>query len=72
MFYWSTVFLLIACISAFMTGLNGLAGVSGQLACGLCLAAMLLAVLSLLLTRQQDPVPLHRAGRESRRNLKDV
>ena len=71
MFYWSTVFVLIACFSGFM-GLSGMAGVSGQMAWGLCLTAVVLALLSLLLSSKQDPAPLRGAGRESRPNLKDI
>jgi uncharacterized membrane protein YtjA (UPF0391 family) len=71
MSYWSAAFVLIACVSGFI-GLNDLAGVSGQLAWGLCLTAVMLAILSLLLNRKQDPAPLHRAGGESRRNLNDA
>jgi uncharacterized membrane protein YtjA (UPF0391 family) len=72
MFYWSTIFLLIAGVSAFV-GMSGLAGISGQEAWGLFLASVMLAVLSLLLSRKPDSAsPRGGLRRDPRRNPQDV
>jgi uncharacterized membrane protein YtjA (UPF0391 family) len=70
MFYWSVIFLLIACMAGYM-GMSGVAGISGPTAWGLVLTSLVLAALSVLLTRKPESAP-QRSFRATRRNLEDA
>ena len=68
MFYWSVIFLLIACMAGYM-GMSGVAGISGPTAWGLVLVSLALATLSALLTRKVDVAPQRSLRSASQRNL---
>ncbi|MDB5976833.1 MAG: hypothetical protein JWR07_3593 [Nevskia sp.] len=71
MFYWSVIFLLIACMSGYM-GMSGVAGISGPTAWGLVLASLVLAALSALLTRKPEAALQRGLRSASQRNLEDA
>lgn len=54
--YWSAAFLLIA-LAAGVMGASGIAGVPGQTASGLFLAALLLALFPAVLRQRQEAPP---------------
>lgn len=71
MFYWSVIFLLIACMAGYM-GMSGVAGISGPTAWGLVLASLVLAALSALLMRKPEAAPQRSFRGATRRNLEDA
>ena len=68
--YWSAAFALIACAALYM-GLNDWTGLSVPAACGLFLASVMLALLSLLLGHKQGGAQAP-VRRDSRRKLGDA
>ncbi|WP_029922027.1 DUF1328 family protein [Nevskia soli] len=71
MHYWSVIFLLIACMAGCM-GMSGVAGISGPTAWGLALASLVLAALSILLSRKPEDAQQRSFRSPSQRNLEDV